>query len=118
MTALNDSVRFTIQNAGWTALHPIKASKTRKAMREYRKTYTKCEITGSTKKLQTHHIIPVWKNPELADDPNNFIVLSASSNIHHIFGHDCSFKTKYVSNIKEIAQEISRIKAQSKVVHR
>ena len=35
----------------------------------------KCVLCGSTKKLNSHHIIPIHENKELANDPNNIITL-------------------------------------------
>lgn len=111
-------MRFFIQNAGWSALNPIKAIEAQKAMQEYRKKQPTCEITGSKNKVQIHHIVPVWANPDLAADPNNFIALSASAHIHIIFGHAGNFGQRYVSNVKDIAEKIRAIKDQSNVVHR
>lgn len=113
-----DGVRFTIQNAGWSALNPEKASSARKAMNEYRKKHPKCEITGSDKGVQIHHVIPVWANPDLADDPDNFIALSSKAHIHLIYGHAGNFRTRYVSNIKDIAEHTRRMKAFSKIEYR
>lgn len=112
------NIRFLIQNAGWAALNPIKAIEAQNAMSVYRKTHPLCEITGSDKKVQIHHIIPVWSNPDLAADPNNFIALSTSANIHSIFGHDRSFGHKCVSNIKTIAEKIRDIKKESIIINR
>lgn len=111
-------MRFFIQNAGWSTLHPIKAIEAQKAMQEYRKRNPACEITGSLNKVQIHHIIPVWADPTLAADPNNFIALSASAHIHIIFGHNGNFGKYYVKNVKDLAQRIRYIKAQSEIVER
>lgn len=113
-----DKVRFTIQNAGWSILNPIKASEAREAMNNYRKLHPVCEITGSPNKVQVHHIIPVWADPNLAADPNNFISLSAQAHIHIIFGHNGNFGKYYVKNVKDIAERIRNIKSQSDIVER
>jgi len=111
-------MRFFIQNAGWSALHPIKAIEAKNAMEKYRKLHPTCEITGSKNKVQIHHIVPVWADPSLAADPNNFISLSASAHIHIIFGHNGNFGKHYVPNVKEIAEKIRAVKAESIVVDR
>lgn len=113
----SEVVRFSAL-AGWTSLSKEKLKSTRKAMKLYRAEHPCCELSGSCKKVQIHHIIPVWANPELADDPNNFIALSSSAHIHHIFGHDRNFARKYVSNIREISEKIHSIKDQMEVVNR
>jgi hypothetical protein len=111
-------MNFFIQNVGWSALNPRKALAVKRAMDAYRKAHPICEITGSDKGVQIHHIVPVWANPDLADDPTNFIALSTSSNIHNIFGHDGDFGHKYVSNVKEIANKVLAIKTESAIIVR
>lgn len=113
-----DSLRFTIQNAGWSTLHPVQAKEARAAMQKYRELHPACEITGSKNKVQVHHIIPVWKDPSLAADPNNFISLSASAHIHIIFGHNNNFGKYYVPNVKYIAAHIREIRSNIEVVER
>lgn len=115
---MKDENRFIIQNAGWAALHPLEASAARKALREYRKEHPTCEITGTSKEVQIHHIIPIWADPSKAADKTNLIALSASCHIHHLFGHAGNFRTKYVANIKEIAYTIREVKNQMIIVER
>lgn len=114
----SDSLRFTIQNAGWSALNPVKAGQVRKAMKEHRKLYPTCAITGTDKKIQVHHIVPVWADPSLAADPDNFISLSSSAHIHIIYGHNSNFGKYYVKNIKDIAKKMRDVKMQSEIVER
>ena len=113
-----DEMRFTIQNAGWSTLNPSQAYKTRKAMKVYREAHPLCEITGSDKKVQIHHIVPVWSNPEKAADPDNFIALSSQAHIHIIFGHARSFRNRYVPNIKIIAEKIRDIQTEMIIIDR
>ena len=113
-----DNVAFIIRNVGWSALNAKQALEVQKAMNIYRKSHPVCEITGSKKKVQVHHIRPVWLDPSLATDPNNFISLSAKAHIHLIFGHDGNFGQKCVSNIKEIAEKIRDIKKESVIIKR
>lgn len=115
---MKDENRFIIQNAGWAALHPKDATAARRAIREYKQRIPHCELTGITREVQTHHIVPIWADPSKAADPDNLINLSARCNIHHIFGHDGNFRTKYVDNIREIADNILKLKEQSIVVER
>jgi len=109
--------RFNIL-AGWTDLSPEKHRSAKRAMRIYRKEHPICEVTGSNKKIQIHHIVPVWANPDIADDPDNFIALSSSAHIHHIFGHDKNFSKKYVSNIKEISEKMLALRGEFDIIHR
>lgn len=113
-----DTFRFTIQNAGWSTLNPSKASEARRAMKKYREEHPTCEITGSKNKIQIHHIVPVWADPSLAADPNNFIALSASAHIHIIFGHAGNFGKRYVKNVKEIADKVTQLTKEFEVVER
>lgn len=109
--------RFSIK-AGWSSLSPEKTLSTKLAMDKYRKEHPFCELTGSSKKIQIHHIVPVWANPDIADDPNNFIALSSSAHIHHIYGHDRNFGHKYVKNIREIAEKMLALQKEMVIVHR
>lgn len=110
------SIRFFIQNVGWSVLNPSQAYKAKKAMDVYRKLHPFCEITGSNKNIQVHHIIPVFANPQLADSLDNMISLSTSANIHLIYGHNGDFGAKYVSNIKKLAEDIKSITSTANIV--
>lgn len=103
---------------GWTSLSKKKLKSTKKSMQDYRQKNPVCEITGSSKKCQVHHIIPVWANPEIADDQNNMITLSTCANIHHIYGHDRNFRLKYTLNIKEISKKMIDLQKELDIVNR
>jgi hypothetical protein len=109
---------ISIATTGWAALSKEKLKQTKKAMKEYRKIHPNCEITGSSKKCQVHHIVPIWSNPILADDPENMITLSTCANIHHIYGHDRNFRLKFNRNIKEISKKMLDLQQQFDTVHR
>ena len=100
------SMNFYIRNVGWAVLNPSEAYQARKAMNEYRKQHPVCEITGSDKKVQIHHIVPVWADPTLAADQNNMIALSTQANIHLIFGHNGNYGKRYIKDIKRISQAV------------
>lgn len=112
-----DDRRFSIK-AGWSDLSKDKYKSTKRAMNKYRKEHPNCELTGSNKKVQIHHIVPVWSNPDISDDPDNFIALSTCANIHHIFGHDRSFAKKYVDNIRELSEKFLSLQEDMVIVHR
>ncbi len=112
------SALFNILDAGWSILHSKEAYAARKAMKLYKKYHPICEITGSTKNVQVHHIIPVWADPTKAADPDNFISLSTCSNVHLLFGHGGNYANRYVGNIRDVAERIREIKSQSIIVNR
>jgi hypothetical protein len=112
------SIRFYIQNAGWASLNPSEAYQAKKAMDEYKKTHKVCEITGSDKNVQIHHIVPVWADPSLAADPNNFIALSTQANIHLIFGHNGSYAKRYIKDVKQIANSVRFLLDEADIVIR
>ena len=66
--------------------------------------YPFCVLTGTTKKLNVHHILPVWLFPEEEENPDNFITLSGDKiygvNPHQWFGHLGNFKL-YNPNVRE-----------------
>lgn len=97
-------------------LNPSQVYQAKKAMDKYRKLHPRCEITGSNKNVQVHHIIPVFADPTLANDTDNMISLSTSANIHLIFGHNGNFGARYVKNVKKIAEEIKNITSTEEVV--
>jgi hypothetical protein len=105
---MQDEIRFLAQNVGWASLNAKQAYQAQKAMRKYKAQNPNCEISGTDKNVQVHHIIPVWQDPYLADDPNNFISLSSSAHLHLIFGHNGNFGGKYVKNVREIAKKIKK----------
>lgn len=78
-------------------------SKYRKASKEFKKGKV-CELTGTKKKLQTHHIYPVWLFPEKEMDKDNWVVLSGAKIKgvipHQWFGHYGDYR-KYNPNIRE-----------------
>ena len=113
-----DEIRFTIQNAGWSTLNPSKAYQTRKAMKAYRAAHPVCEITGWRKGVQIHHIVPVWANPYISADPNNFIALSSKAHIHLIYGHAGNFGKRYVSNVKVLAEKMRDLLKEADIIYR
>ena len=67
----------------------------------------KCEVCGSTDRLQVHHIQPFHDNPELELEPSNLVVLCMSKNeCHLVCGHGGSFKT-YSPIILDVIHEAS-----------
>jgi len=109
---------YLFRNLSWSVLHPSAAHRARKAMAAYRREHPLCEITGTDRELQVHHIIPVWVRQDLADDPENLIVLSARCNIHQVFGHDGSFKDRWVENVRELAEATREVWRRAKVRER
>ena len=87
-------------------------------MAQYKKAHPLCEVTGSNKSVQVHHIIPVWKAPELSADPTNMISLSTSANIHMLFGHGGNFQSKYNLNIREVADKMLALRNTFDIVRR
>lgn len=97
------------------SLRDIKIKKKRspfwsKIEKEFKEKHPKCEICGSTKRLQTHHIKPFHIFPELELDQNNLISLCMSRKQCHIFiGHGSLFKAS-CPKIREYAKLIQNKK--------
>lgn len=76
------------------------------------KTQSVCEVCGTSKSLQVHHIKPYARYPELELEPDNLVVLCMDENDCHItIGHGNAWKywnpevekhIKSVQNGKEI----------------
>lgn len=77
-------------------------SEVRQAMASYRASHMVCEACGKEgtllHPLEVHHIKPREAFPELAADPNNFIMLCRPD---HFWAHDQNFG-KYVENLREV----------------
>jgi hypothetical protein len=58
----------------------------RKAKKIYKASHPTCEICGSARKLQIHHVVPVSEDRSLAADTNNLITLCYA---HHYFPAHC-----------------------------
>jgi len=59
-----------------------------------------CAFCGRTKKIQTHHKIPVSVSPLLAGIKSNMI--SLCFNDHLRVGHNGNFRGRYCTNIEQV----------------
>lgn len=75
----------------------------RRLRKEHIKKFPKCAATGSTKRLEVHHILPVALFPEEEENPDNFITLTKS--MHFWLGHLGSYYV-FNPNIREDAKEL------------
>lgn len=68
--------------------------------------HDKCEVCGSKKSVEPHHIFPfhldIEKKYEL--DYNNLISLCRKNQCHLLFGHFRSFAKSYNPNVREDAK--------------
>ena len=72
----------------------------RVAMDGYRGSHLACEWCGSSKRLEVHHVQPVWMSPGLAADTNNYCMLCRKCHLY--VGHAGLFAGRAVTNLKEI----------------
>ena len=88
-------------------------------MKEYKEAHPYCEATGTDKKVEPHHIYPVWMSPEKAADPNNFICLSTKvfgCNLHLLLGHNGDYVKGFNLFVREDAKRLrERILSRQKV---
>lgn len=80
-----------------------RSSKWPQARRDYLKEHPVCEITGETKNLDVHHIVPFHVRPDLELLPSNMITLTRRKGIHFIFGHLLNWKS-WNENIDQDAE--------------
>ena len=80
---------------GKTNLGTSRSPKWPKVRADHLKYFPKCEVCGSNKGLQVHHIKPFHLDPLLELDPTNLITLCENNgvNCHLTFGHLGSFKS-------------------------
>ena len=93
----------------------------RDAMSQHLKEHPTCARCGCNTHLQVHHIAPLWLHVELswedqimhASDPLNMITLCEhpeDGNDHLIWGHDGSFASRCVPNVRELLRARQVIK--------
>lgn len=81
---------FAMRNPTHVTKHWRDQWATRKALLAHRKENPVCALTGSTKNLQVHHIIPVSIDPTLAADSSNLITLTRD--VHFVVAHGGNWK--------------------------
>jgi len=96
-----------MRNPTLVTKHYRRAYSTYKAMRAYRKKVTASELSGNTKRLQLHHELSISVRPDLADDPNNFIMLTRGEHLH--FAHLGNYKN-YIENLRDVIRGVHAIK--------
>jgi 5-methylcytosine-specific restriction enzyme A len=86
-----------------------------KVRKQYLQTHNRCEVCGSMKDLQVHHIKPFHDHPELELDWSNLITLCTSKywgfNCHLVIGHGMNWKYEnpYIwQNIEEIKDMVKQ----------
>lgn len=94
---------FVTRNPVYVTQNMRKQWAVRKAILTHRKNNPVCEATGSKKRLEVHHIVPVSVNPTLADWPSNLITLEKKA--HLVVGHGGNYKN-YVKNVAEVCDTI------------
>jgi 5-methylcytosine-specific restriction enzyme A len=84
----------------------------RQVRNDFVKTHNHCEICGSFKDLEVHHIRPFHLAPELELDPSNLITLCKSKkwgiDCHLIFGHAGNYywENKSIKEDVEVVKEL------------
>jgi len=77
--------------------HVVKPLTRSRGWRKVRKAHIKkhpyCEVCGSKKGVEVHHVEDFSEHPELELDPNNLISLCRKRRCHLLFGHLNNFKS-------------------------
>ena len=92
------------RNLGYAVKHPVRTYRVKKACKNHVKKHPICRWCGTTKGIQAHHIIPLWKDESLGADPNNFISL-CGKRCHLAVGHNGNFAKKFVENVVELCDK-------------
>lgn len=98
---------FVARNPAYVTKNIRKQRAVRRAMLAHRKKHPRCELTGRTKNLQVHHLIPVSVAPHLAADPDNLMTLEARA--HLWFAHAGNYQS-YILNAKALLSNAEIIK--------
>ena len=91
---------FTVRNPAYSLKKWRQLSKVRSAMRIHKINNPTCAYCGTSKKIHTHHIIPVSVDPFLAHILPN--MLSLCSKCHFVVGHNKNWRSRYVNNVVEV----------------
>lgn len=110
---------------GWACLNPKTALAEKRLMDAFKKANPVCMACGERdiKKLQTHHLISLWKwLAQAATDPRGrFGVLCAgpgSKNCHVRHGHHGNYAEYYVENCVMVCSTIRMIESEQVVIKR
>ena len=98
---------FVLRNPSYATKNARRLSSVKRTMRQYLEDHPACELTGRTKNLQVHHLVPVSVAPDLAGDYDNLITLAKP--VHFWIAHGGNWKN-YMTNIRELVDlaEIQR----------
>lgn len=72
------------------------------ARKAWLKEHPECEVSGATKELEVHHVVPFHERPELELDPGNFMTLARP--YHFLVGHFCNWSKVNLDARKEAAR--------------
>ena len=89
-----------LHNISYAVKHPVRTWQVRQACKMHVIAEPFCQWCSTMKGLEAHHIVPMWKDESLAEEPSNFITLC--NKCHLPIGHNRSFATKYVDNVRGI----------------
>ncbi len=88
-----------------------RSSRWRSVRNKYIKDNPRCEMTGSKRHLEIHHLFPYYLFPKLELDSKNLITLTRDC--HFIFGHLCDWKAYNSTLMEDI--EIYKIKKDNRL---
>lgn len=91
-------IRYAVRSPKWSSV--------RKKHLENNPT---CAASGSNKKIEVHHKVPVHLNPELELDPSNLISL-CDNTCHLIFGHLYHYKSYNKNVVEDCAVYLNKVK--------
>lgn len=77
-----------------------RSPKWRTVRKRFLSDHNKCEVCGTTKDLEVHHIVPVHIDPTLELEESNLITLCGKS-CHLLFGHFMDWKSHNPEVVKD-----------------
>lgn len=95
---------FIARNTGYSAANIRRLWSVRKAMKAHKLANPLCDSCSRTKKLHTHHIVPVHVDALLADDQKNMQTLC--KDCHWTIGHGCNWST-WVPRCQAVAHAVA-----------
>ena len=103
---LKNKVNLVVSHFRATICKAKRSGKWRALEKKFLAQHNACEVCGTSKHLQVHHIKPFHLYPELELEESNLIVVCMDSKECHLrIGHGGNFKD-FCPEIKKYAQEI------------
>ncbi len=100
-------IRFVLRNPEYAIQNWRSLAAVRRAMAKHKALHPTCSWCGTTRKIETHHVIPVAVEPAWAAFPSN--MASVCRRCHFTVAHIGNWK-KYIENVRTLCEVADRVR--------